>query len=242
MRFLQLVSSLFALSTIAAAAGAQGGQSDALADGLIAGDYLRVGGGVVSPIRASGSLRDWTRGQTASLAWEIWSEGSSGVGLVGFGVGADYGRLPLNEPQFNSDFTTLGAHPSSASASSATEFSISTGIRFRIPASLVMPSLEVGFGYMDFTPSTVHFVAATGSGSANQLRRRGAAFTVGGGLDKHVADRFALFAEALYSYGLTSLGHGIAAPGGTCVSNQCDPLQNTTFGVLRGGLRARLGR
>ena len=242
MRALKLVSSLFALSILARALGAQGGQSDALADGLVAGDYLRVGGGVISPIRASGSLRDWTRGTIASLAWENWQEGSGGVGLVGFGIGADYSRLPLNEAQFNSDFTNQGAHPSSASASSATEFAISTAVRFRIPVPLIMPSLEVGFGYMDFTPKTVHFVAPTGSGTANQLRRRGAAFTFGGGLDKHVADRFAVFAEALYSYGLTGLGHGIATPGGTCVNSQCDPLQNTAFGVVRGGLRARLGR
>jgi hypothetical protein len=242
MRSLQLVSALLALSTFTHALGAQGSQSDALADGLVAGDYLRLGGGVISPLRASGSLRDWTRGNAASVAWETWQEGSSGVGLVGFGVGADYSRLALNESQFNSDFTTLGTHPSSASASGATEFSITTGIRFRIPAPLIMPSLEVGFGYMDFSPSPVHFVAPSGTGTANQLRRRGAAFTFGGGLDKHVADRYALFAEALYSYGLTSLGHGIAAPGGTCVNTQCDPLQNTTFGVIRGGLRARLGR
>ena len=242
MRSLQLVCSLVALSILAHTLGAQGGQTDALADGLVAGDYLRLGGGVITPIHATGALRDWTRGNTASVAWETWQEGSSGVGLVGFGVSADYSRLPLNEAQFNSDFTSLGSHPSSASASSATAFTISTGIRFRIPAPLIMPSLEVGFGYMDFTPNTVHFVAPSGSGTANQLRRRGAAFTFGGGLDKHVADRFALFAEALYSYGLTSLGHGIAAPGGTCVNSQCDPLQNTAFGVLRGGLRARLGR
>ena len=59
---------------------AQGGQSDALADGLVAGDYLRVGGGVISPFGAQGSLRDWTRGQYRELAWETWQEGSSGVG------------------------------------------------------------------------------------------------------------------------------------------------------------------
>jgi hypothetical protein len=51
-----------------------------------------------------------------------------------------------------------------------------------------------------------------------------------------------VFGEALYTYGFTSLGRGIANPGGTCTTNGCDVLKNTVLGTLRGGLRLQVGR
>ena len=242
MRLRLLVSSLFAVATVAAPMRAADGQTDAVSEGLAPGDYLRLSGGAVAPVHAQGSLRDWRRGHTMGVAWEGWQPSSNGVGRIGFGIGFDYSRLPLNQAQFIADFQpTTGVHPYSASAPSATAFSIETNFRFRIPAPLVVPSLELGFGYMEFRPSTIQYSGATGTGSATQAHRRGAAFMFGAGVDKQVVDRFALFGEALYTYGLTSLGHGVATPGSSCIINQCDALQNTALAVLRGGLRVRLG-
>jgi hypothetical protein len=243
MRSRLLVSSLLALSTMAATASLLSAQSDSFADGLTAGEFLRVSGGSVSPINAQGSLRDWSRGNTASVVWETWGGTGGGPGLLGFGLGADYSRLPLNERQFLTDYTTpAGAPATSATASSATAFSIETSIRVRIPAPFIMPSVSLGLGYLDYHPATIDYTSASGSGTATQQHRRGAAFTLGAGLDKHIVQRFALFGEALYTYGFTSLGQGLATPGGTCASNGCDVLKNTSLGTIRGGLRLQIGQ
>jgi hypothetical protein len=106
-----------------------------------------------------------------------------------------------------------------------------------------MPSVSLGFGYINFRPSTIEYTSATGSASTAEQRRYGGEFTIGAGLDKHVIDRLAVFGEASYTYGFTSLGQGLARPGGTCAtsSNGCDPLKNTTLGTIRGGLRVHVG-
>jgi hypothetical protein len=239
-----LVSSVLALSLLVAAAPAMRAQSGGFSDGLVSGDYLRVSAGSMAPVRPQGSLRDWNRGNTASVMWEGWYGGSAGdPGLIGFGIGGDYSRLPLNERQLLSVFTTPdGGTATSATASAATVFSIETTFRIRIPSPFIMPSVLIGLGYLDFHPTTIHYTAVGGDGSTTQQHRRGAAISFGAGLDKHIVQRVAVFGEALYSYGFTSLGQGLVTPGGTCARNGCDVLKNTTLGTLRGGLRLQVGK
>jgi hypothetical protein len=227
------------LATVPSFAGAQdrSAASDRWSDGLVAGDYIRVTGGAISPINPQGSLRDWDRGTAYSLTWENWQSGASGVGRVGFGVGVNYGLLPLNESQFLREFVTPQGSPAL--------LEIETSIRVRIPTPFIMPSLSLGFGYINFRPSTIQYTSIAGSAATSEQRRYGGEFTIGGGLDKHIVDRFAVFGEASYTYGFTSLGgQGIARPGGTCATSTsgCDPLKNTTLGTIRGGLRVRVGR
>jgi hypothetical protein len=234
------------LATFSTRAGAQerGTQSDRFTDGLVSGDYLRLSGGMLSPVNPQGSLRDWDRGTSFGVVWENWQSGSGGVGRVGFGIGVNYGLLPLNEQQFLSEFLTpLQTRATSAHASNASVLEIETSIRLRIPAPFIMPSISLGFGYINFRPSTIEYTSATGQATTDEQRRYGGEFTIGGGLDKHIVDRFAVFGEATYTYGFTSLGQGLARPGGTCatVANGCDPLKNTAFGTIRGGLRVRVG-
>ncbi|MEO6877493.1 MAG: hypothetical protein ABI205_03365 [Gemmatimonadaceae bacterium] len=247
MSFRLLVSSLGALSLFAAMAPLAPmahAQSGGYSDGLVSGDYLRMSAGTMGPVRPQGSLHDWNRGTSASVAWESWYGGSAtDPGLIGFGVGGDYGRLPFNQRQFLPVFTTpLGGTATSATASAATVFSIETTFRVRIPTPFIMPSVLIGLGYLDFHPSTIHYTAPGGDGTTTQQHRRGAALSIGAGLDKHIVQRVAVFGEAVYSYGFTSLGQGLVTPRGTCTSNGCDVLKNTTLGTLRGGLRLQVGK
>lgn len=240
-----LVSSLFALCTLASVSSIARAQDagDHYADGLVPGNYLRLGAGVTSPIRPAGSLRDWDRGSDFAIAYENWSPGGAGVSSIGYGLSLDYSRLPLNESQFLSSFTPVAGVPAtSASASPASTFLIGTNVRFRIPAPFVMPSISVAFSYIDFRPATINYTAPSGNGATSQEHRRGAAFSVGAGLDRHIYDRVGIFGEAVYTYGFTSLGYGIANPRGNCAANGCDVLKNTTIGVIRGGLRLRVTR
>jgi len=218
--------------------------NERLSDGLVAGDYVRAGAGMLSPVNPQGSLRDWDRGTGFTLAWENWQAGSGGVGRVGFGIGVNYGVLPLNEQQFIADFIDpLTRVPAtSATASNAAVLEIETSVRVRIPSPFIMPSLSLAFGYINFRPGTIQYTSVAGPGTTNQQRRYGGELTVGAGLDKHIVDRFAAFGEALYTYGFTSLGQGFVSPNGNCPSNGCDPLKNTTLGTIRGGLRVGVGR
>src|ERR1041385_1680210 len=70
-------------------------QSDRMTDGLVAGDYLRLVGGVLSPVNPQGSLADWDRGATYGVVWENWQSGAGGVGRVGFGI--EIGRASCRE-------------------------------------------------------------------------------------------------------------------------------------------------
>jgi hypothetical protein len=242
MRSRLLVSSLAALFTLAGLASAQDA-GDPYADGLIAGDYLRLGFGMTSPVHPSGSLRDWDRGQNFSLTYENWAPGQTGVSRLAYGLNVEYSRLPLNEPQFLADFSPApNTSATSATASPASTFLLGTNLRMRFPMLYIMPSISVGFSYIDYRPSTINFTAASGNGSTSQQHRRGAAFSFGAGLDKHIVDRFGIFGEAIYTYGFTSLGQGIANSRGTCAANGCDVLKNTTLGVIRGGLRVQVTR
>ena len=235
-----LISGLVAF---APAAGAQATSGDPMADGLIAGDYLRVSGGLVSPINPQGSLRDWSRGSTINVMWENWQAGGAGVSSTGFGIAIGYTLLPLNEKQFVGDFVpSSGGQTQSATANKAGVLEVMTNLRIRIPSPFVMPSINLGFGFMDWRPGEIHYTATSGSGTAQQQHRSGLELAIGGGLDKTIVDRWAVFAEALYAYGFTSFGLGLATPGGTCASNGCDVLRNTSLGIVRGGLRVRMGR
>jgi hypothetical protein len=220
-------------------------QSSAASGGLSGGNYLRLSGGVVKPVNAEGSLRDWDNGQSFAVNWENWSPGpGGGSSRVAFGFGAVYNRLPLNESQFLANFTPpTGGTATSATASSATILEINSGIRLRIPAPYVVPAFKFGFGFINWAPGTVNYVSSNGStGTAKQQHRSGAEVVLGGSLDAPLFDRYALFGEAEWVYGFTSFGRGFTTPGGACASNGCDPLKNTSIGTIRGGLRIRVGR
>src|SRR5512135_2576088 len=81
-------------------------ESDRMTDGLLPGDYVRLSAGLLSPVNPQGSLRDWDRGTAYNLVWENWHSGPGGVGRIGFGIGVNYGLLPLNQTQFLSEFVT----------------------------------------------------------------------------------------------------------------------------------------
>lgn len=215
---------------------------DPYADGLIGGGYLRLAGGVVSPIHPSGTLRDWNRGPMASVIWENWEPSARGVSRTGFGIGVSYTELPLNGPVFAGSFIPATGTVTAASGKDASLFQVETSVRWRIPVRYIMPSIEFGFGFLSFHPGQITYTTSDGTtGSARSQTRSGAEFSIGGGLDKQIAGRVAIFGEAIYEYGLTGLGQGIAEPGGTCAAGQCDVLKNMTLGTVRGGLRLRLG-
>lgn len=232
------LSSLLPLAVAAASGRAQAPN----ADGLVPGEYLRVSGGVLSPINAQGSLREWDRGPTVDIAWENWPPGSNGVGAIGFAFALDYSRLPFKEATFLSDFQTLaGNKATSATAGDGQMFQLSTMIRGRIPTPFIMPTLQLGFGILNFQPGNISYQTSAGAGTTSQRHRTGGAISFGGGLDKQVYDRFAIFGDALYTYSFTSLaGQAIATANSVCSS--CDALKNTAVGVIRGGIRVRFSR
>jgi hypothetical protein len=219
-------------------------QNERMADGLIAGDYIRVHGGIASPVNAQGSLQNWNQGSTFGLQWENWQATSGGVGIVGFGLGADLTMLPLDVSGFRTRFSggTNGTIDQ-ASASNARILQIGLNTRFRIPSPFAMPTIGIGFGFLDWHPGKIHYHSTqTDNGEISQQHRSGASLSITGGVDKHIYDRFAVFAEASYVYGFTSYGSGLATPTSVCASNGCDILKNTTLGIIRGGLRVRAGR
>jgi hypothetical protein len=216
--------------------------SDRLAAGLQAGDYVRISGGVSTPVNPQGSLRDWSTGTGLNVGWENWQNGGTGVGRLGVSVNLSYTLLPLDDSQFVSDFIPItGPRATSAHASDAGILEIATNLRFRIPSPLVMPTINFGLGFMNWMPATIDYSTAAGTtGSAKQRHRSGAELTIGGGVERHLVDRYGLFAEAVYAYGFTSIGQGSAAPGGLCGTQACDVLKNTSIATLRGGLSVRV--
>lgn len=235
-----MLSSMVVVPHVGRAQGG-GAPTDPRAAGLVSGDYIRVGGGLVSPVNAQGSLRDWNSGPGISVIWENWQPGSGGVGVIGYGLGVDYARFPLNEPQFIADFQTAQGGKATAASSSASQlFVVSTSLRVRIPAEYVVPSITLGLGFLNYRPSSVDYVSASGNGSAKQQSRSGGEISISGTLDRQIVDRVAIYGEAQYLYGFTSLGRFSATPGGNCAANGCDVLKNTPVATLRGGLRVRL--
>lgn len=212
--------------------------------GLQPGDYVRVSGGAAIPINAQGSLRDWDRGTGFSLAWENWSSGPSGLGRAGFALTAAYNLLPLDDGRFMSTFVdpTTGEKPQSVDASRAGILEVTTNVKIRIPSPLVAPMVNIGLGLLDWHPGTIRYVTASTHGTARQQHRTGLELAIGGGVDRTIVDRYALFGEATYVFGYTSYGGGFTSPGGVCTTSGCDALRNTTIGTIRGGLRVRVGR
>ena len=216
-------------------------QSSDLAAGLRAGDYLRISGGVTTPVNAQGSLKDWSQGTAINVGWENWQNGGTGVGRLGLSINASYSFLPLDEKQFLSEFIPItGAKPTSATASDAGVLEIATTFRFRIPSPLIMPTINVGVGFMNWRPADIQYNSVTGGGTAKQRHRSGPELTIGGGLERNIVDRYGVFAEAQYAYGFTSIGQGGATPGGLCATSSCDILKNTSVTTLRGGLSVRI--
>jgi hypothetical protein len=239
MRSRQLLAVGPALVMMAHLAHAQGTD---LAGGLRAGDYLRLSAGASVPVNPQGSLKDWSSGTVFNVGWENWqSGGSTGVGRLGVALNLSYSVLPLDEKQFLSDFTPIsGVRPTSATASSAGVFELATNLRFRIPTPFIMPTINLGIGFMNWRPATIDFDGPTGHGQAKQRHRSGAELTIGGGLERNIFDRYGLFGEAAYAYGFTSIGQGAATPGGLCATGNCDILKNTSIATFRGGLSVRI--
>jgi hypothetical protein len=214
-----------------------------MTDGMVAGGYVRVSGGVVTPVNPGGSLREWDAGYTLNVMWENWENNDRGnLSLFGFGLYADLSLLPFDETQFIKDFTggPNGA-VTSATAGRARVFQFGVNTRFRIPAPYFTPSISVGFGFLDWRPATISYVAVGGSGTAKQQNRQGGVLTLIGGVDKHVFDRVSIFGEAAYAYAYTSFGQGLGATGSACIAANCDLLRNMPFGTIRGGLKVRVG-
>jgi hypothetical protein len=233
---------LIALLGLAASAYAQE-VTDRFADGLIPGAYLRVGAGTMAPVNAQGSLRDWKPGNGASVAWESWDAGQTGVSRLGFAISAAYSTLSLDSDRFLTEFTSpLGGSVNSVSGRSAGVLEVTTNLIFRVPAPYIMPHVTLGLGFIDWRPGEIRYTGTAGNGTTKQQHRSGGEVAIGGGLDKHIYDRYAVFGEATYVYGYTRFGGGYGTPTGVCATSGCDALNNTTVTTLRGGLRIRMMR
>jgi hypothetical protein len=223
---------------------ARGQTPDPLADGLVPGDYLRVGVSSVVPVGAQGSLTDWKRGVGLGVMYENWNQGRTGVGRIGYGLAVSYSLLPFDDEQFLSDsIVTQFGRPITASAKKAGVFQLGVTLRFRIPAPYIMPWLGLGLGFIDWHPGEIKYTTATTTTqqTAKQEHRSGGAFSAEAGLDKHIYDRVGVFAEAIYTYGYTSFGQGLAGSGSTCLATNCDLLKNTPFGSIGAGVRVHIG-
>jgi hypothetical protein len=212
---------------------------DPWAGGFTPGDYLRIGGGVTSPINARGSLKDWNAGPGASLVWESWSGSPTGLGRAGFGIGVAYSLLPLDSDNFAANNTPLaGGKITSATANRAGLLEVTTNLRVRIPAPFVMPAVNIGFGFINWHPGKINYVATSGTATVRQESRSGAMLSIGGSLERHLWDRYGAYVEGNYVYGYTTYGQGYATPGAVCSSN-C-PVNNTTVTTFRAGLRIKV--
>jgi hypothetical protein len=233
------------LLVVAAALATQGhvshAQSDRFSGGLTAGDYVRVSAGVTTPVNPQGGFRDWKAGTGFAVAYENWQPGDVGVSRLGLSLGFSYSALPLDEAQFVADFSPLsGGKATSASAGNGSLFELNTGLRIRIPAPLLVPTVRFSLGYIGWRPQKITYTAASGDGTTRQQTRNGAELSIGAGLERHFAQRFGIFGEADYVYGFTSLGQSSATPGGICASNGCDVLKNTSVTTIRGGVSVKL--
>jgi hypothetical protein len=241
MRSRQLLGfAVLALVVVLPAAVTAQGTGDRTAGGFTQGDYLRVGAGVTSPINPQGSLKDWGPGAGASITWESWGGGGTGLGRAGFGLGVAYSLLPLKPDVFRSEFVPLtGGTTTSASGSKAGILEITSSLRVRIPFPVVMPAINVGFGFINWHPGKINYVATSGSGTVRQQSRSGAELSLGGSIERNFFDRYGAYVEGAYVYGYTTYGRGFATPGSVC-STSCDPLKNTTVTSFRAGLRVRV--
>src|SRR5215467_7688229 len=230
------------LGSLAPAAVVAQQATDPLADGLVPGNYIRVGVSSVNPVSPQGSLKDWNRGVGFGVTYENWDQGRSGVGRIGYGFMVDYALLPFNDQQFIRDFIPLSGTTLTATAKRAGVFQAGVNLRIRIPAPYIMPSVFMQLGFLNWRPGQITFTTTTvANQTVKQETRSGGLLSIGGSLDKHIYDRFAIFGEALYTYAYTSFGQGLGASGSQCVASNCDLLKNTSLGSIRGGLRVRVG-
>jgi hypothetical protein len=235
----RLLFALVTLSTLARLGHAQ--STDRYAGGLTPGDYVRVSAGVTTPANPQGSFREWGQGTGVNVTWQNWSPGGTGVGRLGFSIGATYSVLPFEESQFIEDFTPLsGGKAASASAGNGGLIEVTTGLNIRIPAPLVVPVINFGIGFINWRPSKVSYSGPTGAGTTEYRSRSGAEAFIGAGLERYFAGRFGIFADAAYIYGYTSLGRTSTTPGSICGTSGCDVLKNTSVTTLRGGLSVRV--
>jgi hypothetical protein len=233
-----------ALSAFAAPIRAGAQATDPLADGLVPGDYLRVSVNSTNPISPQGSLKDWSRGVGLGVMWENWDQGRGGVGRIGYGFMVGYSLLPFDSDQFLSEpFISQFGRATTATGKRAGAFQLGVNVRFRIPAPYIMPWLSLGLGFIDWHPGEIKYTTATTTSpqTAKQEHRSGGAVSIGAGVDKHIYDRFGVFAQAMYTYGYTSFGQGLGGSGSACLQTSCDLLKNIPFGTLGGGLRVRVG-
>lgn len=240
-----LVATLFCLMfSLSTTSAAQDRPGDPTAGGLTAGEYLLIGGGGTFPVNPQGSLKNYNAGPVFSLAYENWQLGSGGgMGLVGFGLAASYSALPTKDGFAEAVAAASGGTTQSASAASARIFEIASTLRIRIPSPYVMPAVTLGLGFINWAPGAIRYQATDGSAAKVRYQHRsGAELSIGGSLDRHIYDRYGLFAEADYVYGFTSFGQAFTVANGSCANVACDPLKNTSVGILRGGLRVGLGR
>jgi len=218
--------------------------TDPLADGLVPGDYIRIGASSVTPIGGGGSLKDWRRGVGFGVLYENWDTGNNGVGRIGYGFMLDYALLPFDDQHFVSEFTSPFGPVNTATAKKTGVFQAGVNLRIRIPAPFIMPSVSFGVGFLDWHPGEITYtpIGSTTTQSAKQQHRAGGLLSAGASLDKHIYDRFGIFGEAVYTYGFTSFGQGLAGSGSACLTSGCDLLKNTPLGTIRGGLRVRVGK
>jgi hypothetical protein len=237
-----LAVACIAVAVVPARARAQA--TDPFADGLVPGDYLRIGVSTVSPVNPQGSLNDWKRGVGLGVLYENWDAGSGGVGRLGYGFMADYSLLPFDDQHFVNEFVGPFGQAKTASAKKAGVFQAGLNIRLRIPAPFIMPSFSLGIGFLDWHPGQITYTASgtTTTQTAKQQHRSGGSASFGFALDKHIYDRFGIFGEAIYTYAYTSFGQGLAGSGSACLTAGCDLLKNTQLGTIRGGLRVKTGK
>jgi len=244
-QFLSVTATLSCLNfLLPASSAAQDRPGDPTAGGLAAGDYLLIGGGGTFPVNAQGSLKNYSAGPVFSLGYENWQMGSGGgVGLVGFGLSGSYSALPTKNGFAEAVAVASGGATGTATAASARILEIVSSVRVRIPSPYVMPAVTLGLGFINWAPGSIRYQATDGSNAKVRYQHRsGAELSIGGSLDRHIYDRYGLFAEADYVYGFTSFGQAFTVPNGNCVNVACDPLKNTSVGAIRGGLRVGLGR
>ena len=108
--------------------------------------------------------------------------------------------------------------------------------RYIMPTINVRPRLhQLAPGDRSTTPRPSALARRSSSIDPAPIRR------FGGGLDKHIVDRFAIFGEAAYTYGYTSFGAGRRRRRAARVCNSgCDLLKNTErCDVARRSARSR---
>src|SRR5215475_2610163 len=141
-----------ALSSLVAASVSSAQTPSPMTDGMVAGGYIRVSGGVVTPVNEGGSLREWNAGSTYNVMWENWENTDRGtLSQFGFGFYGDLSLLPFDQNQFIRDFTNgPNGTVTSARAGRARAFQIGLNTRFRIPAPYFTPSISLGLGFLDW--------------------------------------------------------------------------------------------